>query len=59
MLVTDPTAGPDPLKRLAGRERRALRGFQIPIVREIAPVAHGAAEGEFGRHRAHPVLDRR
>jgi hypothetical protein len=59
MSAINRTAGPDILKRPAGRERRAIRRFQIPIVREIAPVAHGAAGGEFGRHQAHRALDRR
>jgi hypothetical protein len=52
MPATDPTAGPDPLKRPAVRERRAIRGFQTPIVREVAPVAHGAAAAAFGRQYA-------
>jgi hypothetical protein len=52
MPATDQSAGPDPLKRSAARERRAVRGFQTPIVREVAPVAHGAAGSEFGRHHA-------
>jgi hypothetical protein len=55
----DPTADADPLKRPVARERRAVRGFQIPTVREIAQVAHGAADGASGRHQAQHTLDRR
>jgi hypothetical protein len=59
MSAIDRTAGLEALKRPVGRERRAVRSFQTPVVREIAPVAHGAAGSEFGRHQVHRVLDRR
>jgi hypothetical protein len=59
MSAIDETADPEALKRPLVRQRRIVRVFQTPIVRELAPIAHGAAEGEFGRHRAHHAPDRR
>ena len=38
-------ATPDAIKHAAGRGRR----FQLPIVREIAPVAHGAPAANAGQ----------
>jgi hypothetical protein len=41
-------------KSPAGRARRATRGFQLPKVREIAPVAHGGSGADAGQHALDP-----
>jgi hypothetical protein len=57
MPATDRTAAPDAAKRTAGRGRRAARGFEVPVVREIAPVAHGGEGDDVGRRHANHALD--